>query len=41
MDQISTEALIFMGIGWTFVLLLVILPMKKILSKKTSYEEND
>lgn len=41
MDQISTEALIFMGFGWTFVLLLVILPMKKILSSKTDYKEED
>lgn len=41
MEQVSTEALIFMGLGWAFVLLLVIYPMKKILTGKISYEEDD
>jgi hypothetical protein len=41
MDQISTEALIFMILGWTFVLFLAIFPMVKILSSKISYKEDD
>lgn len=33
----STEAIIFLIIGWSIVLFLTIWPMKKILSKKISY----
>lgn len=39
MDQISTEAIIFMILGWGFVLTLVIYTMKKILTDKIEYDD--
>jgi len=39
MEQITTEAIIFMGLGWGFVLFLVIYTMKKILTDKIEYDE--
>lgn len=41
MDQISTEAFIFMGLGWGFVLWMVISSMKKILSDKIDYKKEE
>ena len=41
MEQITTEATIFMVLGWGFVLTLVIYSMKKILTDKISYDEDD
>ncbi len=41
MDQISISAIIFMGLGWGFVLWMVVSSMKKILTDKISYEEDD
>jgi hypothetical protein len=41
MEQISIEAIIFMALGWGFVLTLVIYSMKKILTDKISYDEDD
>ncbi len=41
MEQITTEAIIFMALGWGFVLTLVIYTMKKILTDKISYDEDD
>lgn len=41
MEQMTTEAIIFMIFGWTFVLILAIFPMIKILSSKISYKEDD
>jgi len=41
MEQITTEAIIFMVLGWGFVLTLVIYTMKKILTDKISYDEDD
>lgn len=41
MDQISTEAFIFMGLGWGFVLWMVISSMKKILRDKIDYKKEE
>ena len=41
MEQITTEAIIFMVLGWGFVIAMVIYTMKKILTDKISYEEDD
>jgi hypothetical protein len=41
MGQVSLEAIIFMAIGWAVVLSLTIFPMKKILSKRISYDESN
>ena len=41
MEQITTEAIIFMALGWGFVIAMVIYKMKKILTDKISYEEDD
>lgn len=41
MEQITTEAYMFMALGWGFVLALVIYTMKKILTDKISYDEDD
>ncbi|MEZ4723876.1 MAG: hypothetical protein R2863_04380 [Candidatus Kapaibacterium sp.] len=41
MEQITTEAIIFMALGWGFVIAMVIYTMKKILTDKISYEEDD
>ncbi len=39
MERITTEAIIFMGLGWGFVLFLVVYTMKKILTDKIEYDE--
>lgn len=41
MEQVSTEALIFMGLGWGFVIWMVVSSMKKILTDKIHYDEDD
>lgn len=41
MDKVSIDAIIFMGLGWAFVLALVIYSMTKILTDKTEYEDKD
>lgn len=41
MDKVSIDAIIFMGLGWAFVLALVIYSMTKILSDKTDYEDKE
>lgn len=41
MEHISTGAYIFMGLGWGFVIWMVVSTMKKILTDKISYEEDD
>ncbi len=41
MEHITTEAFIFMGLGWGFVIWMVVSTMKKILTDKISYEEDD
>ena len=41
MDQISLQAYIFMALGWSFVIWMVFSSMKKILTGKIEYEEED
>jgi hypothetical protein len=41
MDQISIEAYIFMALGWGFVISMVVYTMKKVLTGKIEYDEND
>ena len=41
MDQISIEAIIFMALGWGFVISMVVYTMKKVLTDKIEYDEND
>ena len=39
MEQISTNAIIFIILGWGFVLSLISFSMYKVLTDKTEYEQ--
>lgn len=39
MEQLSIEAIIFMILGWGFVLSLISFTMYKVLTDKTEYEQ--
>lgn len=41
MENITTEAYIFMALGWGFVIWMVVSTMRKILTDKISYDEDD